>query len=166
MDDKGVAAGYPHRVIDLPAFDLLGFTKIVRSGGEQYGEVRKDGRWEVLRRMVGADGSIYGVASMDSQCPRDHYRYTLAVRTELGNDRDERYESQLFPFHVKASKWVEFALEHFGRQYGEFWGSDPYKMIQELGYSFNRALSIHIDLFPATYITDDDAMQFLMPVES
>ena len=32
-----------------PGFNLTGFTKIVASGGEQYGLVRADGRWEILR---------------------------------------------------------------------------------------------------------------------
>ena len=55
--------GYPVRCERWPAFDLIGFTKIVSSGGEQYDAVRGDGRWEVLRRMAGADQRIYGVAS-------------------------------------------------------------------------------------------------------
>jgi hypothetical protein len=64
----------------LPAFEVVGFTKIVTSGGEQYDAVRRDGRWELLRRLAGKEKTLYGVASVDAACPKGTYGYTLGVR--------------------------------------------------------------------------------------
>ncbi len=166
MEKAITTVPYPYRFIELAAFDLVGFTKIVQSGGEMYREVRADGRWEALKHMAASDGCIYGVASTDKKCPPDHYRYTLAVRSGPDKNADPRHEGDLFPFRVKQSRWAAFTIEHFARQYGGFWQSDPYKMIQELGLSYNRALSIHIDVYSQAYLTDDDKMEFWMPIGS
>ncbi|GEM_PF-1445777 len=164
MDNADDAVPYPHRILELSAFDLAGFTKIVKSGGELYGEVRSDGGWEILRSIATLDGLIYGVASLDKQCPPEHYRYTLAVKKGADSEAKGLYKGQLFALHVKQSSWAAFTLEHFGQQYGGFWHTDPYKMIQKLGYSFNPAVGIHIDVYPPTYLTDDDEMEFWMPI--
>jgi predicted transcriptional regulator YdeE len=149
--------GYPVRCERWPAFDLIGFTKIVSSGGEQYDAVRGDGRWEVLRRMAGADQRIYGVASHDAECPEGRYRYTVAVREPAGPcARDD-----LFPIHIGESEWLVFTLTHFGRQYGAFWQDNPYALTRKLGREFNRAVGLHLDVFDAS---EDDSMEFWMPV--
>lgn len=165
MDEKTVIIPFAYRVIEMPAFELLGFTKVVTSGGELYDAVRGDGRWAMLRQMVGSDPAIYGVASFDKECPKDHYRYTLAVRCDPDAEGSLLNNKALFPFHVKHSRWVAFKLEHFVRDYGIFWQKDPYKMLAEIGYVFNTALSIHIDLYSQNYTSDDDAMEFLMPIK-
>jgi hypothetical protein len=95
---------FVHKIIEMPAFDSLGYTKIVKSGGELYKETRDDGRWTVLRQIAGSDQSIYGVASFDRKFPKDHYRYTLAVRNEPDTRADRLINAQLFAFHVKQSR--------------------------------------------------------------
>ena len=165
MTTNDLILPYPYQIIELPPFDLLGFTKIVSSGGEQYLEVRKDGRWEGLRQMAGIDKTIFGIASMDKDCPKDYYRYTLAVKNTADFHKNIEYENQLFPFRVKSSTWVVFTLEHFTEQYGSFWARNPYTLIQQLGYDYNRALGIHLDVYPEAYQTDDDEMAFWMPIK-
>ena len=166
MTDIELAIPYSYKIIELPSFDLLGFTKIVKSGGEQYNEVRSTDQWNILRQMAGSDKTIYGIASFDKECTKDHYRYTLAVKAALPVKENTDDGKALFPFHVKQSTWCAFTLDHFTKQYGDFWGHDPYAMIQKLGYDFNNRLNIHIDVYPEAYQTDDDAMEFWMPIKN
>jgi hypothetical protein len=156
---------YKTRVERLPSFDLVGFTKIVASGGDLYEGARRDGRWEALLALAGEDGTIYGVASVDKECPKDHYRYTLAVAADPAKAQEYPGRDSLFRMHIKASQWLIFAIEHFNQQYGAFWGDDPYKMTARLGWAFNTALGLHIDAFPPGYAEGNDAMEFMMPVK-
>jgi len=148
--------GFPYERRGSGAFDIAGYTKIVRSGGELYDETRADGRWAALQAMAQGDKRIYGIASFDRECSKDTNRYTLGIA------RGEGGGGQLYPFHVKKSDWIVFSLD-FEREYGAFWGSDPYKLIGELGCEFNKALGLHIDVFGPDY--DGHAMEFWMPVK-
>jgi hypothetical protein len=159
-----VAIQYPYRIFRQPGFGLKGFTKIVKSGGEMYAETRESGRWSLLKEMASADDCIYGVASFDGECPTDYYRYTLGVKSRFSDSRTDRAKGDLFSFHVKPSLWMALTLEHFGLQYGEFWNADPYRMIRELGHTFNKSLGIHVDVYCETYKTEEDAMEFWMPI--
>ncbi len=157
--DEATTVPYPTRTMTLPAFDLLGYTLIVQSGGEQYEAVWGDGRWEELRELAGPEGSIYGVASLDKECPQGSYRYTVAVLAEAAAGRED-----LFPLHIRESEWLVFLLHDFGDQYGGFWQADPYALIQRLGWEFNKRVGLHIDLYGPEYRSDHDSMEFLMPV--
>ncbi len=53
MSKDDLAIPFQHKLIEINSFDLLGFTKIVQSGGEQYDEVRNSGRWDILRQIAG-----------------------------------------------------------------------------------------------------------------
>ncbi|MEW6751250.1 MAG: hypothetical protein AB1505_09770 [Candidatus Latescibacterota bacterium] len=162
VKDSRALVGFPVRLGRMPAFSLTGFTRIVTSGGEQYALVRADGRWEVLRRV---GGTIYGVASSDRECPKDHYRYTLGVQAPASQFGSAVRPQDLFTLQVRQSEWLVFELEHFGRQYGHFWGADPYAMTQKLGWAFNARVGLHIDVYAPSYTSDDDAMEFWMPVK-
>lgn len=161
VKDSPQLVGFPVKVGRSPAFTLTGFTRIVASGGEQYGLVRADGRWEILRRV---GGTIYGVASSDRDCPKDYYRYTVAVQAPAGALGDACRSEDLFTVQVGESDWLVFELEHFSRQYGQLWQANPYAMVQKLGWSFNARVGLHLDVYPPSYVTDDDAMAFWMPV--
>ena len=154
------------KVIEKQAFDLVGFTKIVTSGGEQYDDVRKSGKWDILRQIAGDDKTIFGIGSYDKETPKDHYRYTLAVIKPADLTRFQAYEPQLYSFHVKPSRWCVFTFDHFGRQYGKFWGQNPYQMIKDLGFTYNTVLNLHLDVYPEAFQTDDDEMEFWMPIKS
>ena len=164
MSEDRAPVAYATRVQRLLALDLLGFTKIVASGGELYEEARRDGRWEALLALAGEGGAIYGVASMDKECPKDHYRYTLSVVADPAKVQAYPGREGLYAMHIKASQWLVFAIEHFNQQYGAFWGDDPYRMTARLGWAFNTALGLHIDAFPPGYSAESDAMEFMMPV--
>ncbi len=43
-------------------------------------------------------------------------------------------------------------------------GADPYALIQKLGGAFNNRVNLHIDACAPSYSSDDDAMEFMMPV--
>lgn len=159
-----VPVAYPSRVLALPAFDLLGFTQFVQSGGVLYEAVRHDGRWEELRRLAGEEGSIYGVASHDEACPSGHYRYTMAVKSEACPNRGREGLGDFHPIHIPAAEWVAFLLTDFEAQYGAFWSADPYRLIRQLGWEFNAAVGLHLDVYGPSYHSDHDAMEFLMPV--
>ncbi len=165
MAANDITLTFKYKIIEQQGFDLLGFTKIVVSGGEQYDEIRRSGRWDVLRQIAVADKTIYGIASFDKECTKDHYRYTLTVKKPADLQKFPEYENLLFPFHVKPSTWCVFTLQHFVRQYGTFWSENPYQMIEKLGYKFNNRLSIHLDVYPEAYQTDDDEMEFWMPIK-
>lgn len=152
------------RTMVLPEFDVTGFTKIVASGGEQYGEVRSDGRWEVLRELGGDDKTIYGVASQDKECPEGRYRYTLGVKAPVMSGVAPDTQASLFTIHIPGSEWVAFKLDSFQDQYGELWGANPYKLIQDLGWEFNSAVGLHIDAFAPSFSAESDPMEFWMPV--
>jgi len=154
--------GFPYEKRSLGAFEVIGFTKIVQSGGELYDAVWSDGRWQALQNMTAGDKRIYGIASFDKECSKDTYRYTMGITRDENFIENEFYAGQLYPFHVKKSSWIVFSVD-FEKDYGAFWSSDPYKMIGELGHSFNKVLGLHIDVYAYDY--DDHAMEFWMPVK-
>ncbi len=158
------ATTYPTRIETLPAFDVAGHTAVVASGGEQYGAVRGDGRWERLRDACGGGQTIHGVASMDGECPRGRYRYTVGLRVPPEGPGALAELGDLHPVHVRESEWVVFTLADFGAQYGEFWQADPYALVRDLGWEFNPAVGLHIDVYAPTFVSDHDAMEFWMPV--
>ena len=108
----------------------------------------------------------YGIASMDEECPKGMYRYTLGVKQPPERPRSKPPASELFSFPVGSSEWVVFDIEHFGSQYGVFWQQDPYAVIKQLGYEYNKALSIHIDVYAPPFASEDDGMEFMMPIQS
>jgi hypothetical protein len=157
-------AVYSTRTMLLPEFDVMGFTKIVASGGELYDEVRSDGRWEVLRKLGGDDKTIYGVASEDKECPKGRYRYTLGVKAPVAAGAAPDVQASLFTIHIRGSEWVAFRLDNFHDQYGDFWQADPYKLIKDLGWEFNWAVGLHIDTYAPSFSSDGDPMEFCMPM--
>ena len=161
VKDSRQLTGFPVKLGHSAGFTLTGFSKIVTSGGEQYGLVRADGRWEILRQV---GGTIYGVASSDRDCPKDHYRYTVAVQTPASEFGSVCRPEDLFTLQVRESDWLVFQLEHFSRQYGQLWQANPYALVQKLGWSFNSRVGLHIDVYAPSYVSDDDAMEFWMPV--
>ena len=164
-DDGQVQVRYKTRYEELPSFDLTGFTKIVESGGELYEEVRSDGRWEVLKSFAGEDRRIYGVASFDKHCPKGRYRYTVGVKASADDFNDTRLYEDLFSIHIRQSGWLIFMLEDFERQYGQFWQDDPYQLVKKLGCVFDASVGLHIDVYPPSYASDHDGMEFMMPVK-
>jgi len=163
-EDNRALTGYITKYQRLPAFDLTGFTKIVPSGGELYDEVRNDGRWKLLRDIAGDDKTIYGVASFDKECTKDRYRYTLAVKASEDHVRNSNLGDSLFSIHIKGSEWIIFTIESFAAQWGKFWQDNPYNLINKLGWDFNSMVGLHIDVFPQSYSSNDDCMEFMMPV--
>lgn len=162
--DGPASPAYPARSLVLPALGLVGFTQIVQSGGALYDAVRRDGRWEELRGLAGPEGALYGVASHDAACPEGWYRYTVAVEAAACRAHCAEGHTDLHSIHVPASEWVAFALSDFGAQYGEFWQANPYRLIQALGWEFNAAVGMHLDVYGPAYQSDHDSMEFLMPV--
>ncbi len=162
--NKRANVGYKTRYQELPAFDLIGFTKIVASGGELYDEVRKDGRWERLKTIAGDDKTIFGVASLDKECPKGKYRYTVGIKANAEFLEKPRLDDDLFPIHIKQAGWLIFTLESFIEQYGQFWNDNPYGLIEMLGWSFDSSVGLHIDAFAESYASDHDGMEFMMPV--
>jgi len=163
--DEQAKMDYKTRYQELPAFDLIGFTKIVESGGEIYDAVRSDGRWEKLKTIAGDDKTIFGVASSDKECPKGKYRYTVGVKANAESLEKPRLDSDLFSMHIKQAGWLIFTLESFSKQYGKFWSDDPYRLVEMLGWSFDRSVDLHIDAFAESYTSDQDGMEFMMPVK-
>ena len=159
---ENVIMGFPYQKRHCKAFNIIGFSKIVKSGGELYEEIRADGRWEALTDMNPANKSIYCIASFDSECAKDHYRYSAGVVQDENYTENQLYADQLFRYHVKESDWIIFSID-FAVDYGVFWSKNPYKMISELGCKFNNRLGLHIDVFGAEY--DGHMMDFWMPVK-
>jgi hypothetical protein len=151
--------------VTLPAFDVVGFTKIVTSGGEQLGAVRGDERWQQLRELGGADPTIYGIGSEDDACPAGHYRYTVGVKASEGPVREAGLEGQLFRIPVAASDWLVFPLGFGDGSFGRLWEDDPYRIVAGLGWEFNGAVGVHIDVYPPSYVADNYGFEFWMPVK-
>jgi len=164
VKDSKSPVNYKTRHGRLPAFELVGYTRIVRSGGELYSEARKDGKWEVLREIAGEDKTVYGVASSDKECPKGRYRYTLAVKASADKLENASVHVNLFSIQIQESEWLCFAIEHFETQYGRFWRDGPYDLTTRLGWAFNSEIGLHIDAFPPSYSADNDSMEFMMPV--
>ena len=164
-NDQQGDIGYKTRYQDLPAFDVTGFTKIVKSGGELYDEVRRDGRWDKLKSIAGDDKTIFGVASLDKHCPKGSYRYTVGIKAKAETTHGPRLDEDLFSIHIREATWLIFVLEDFKKQYGEFWRDDPYRLIGRLGWVFDSAVGLHIDAFAEPYASDHDGMEFMMPVK-
>ena len=164
MENKKIH-GFIYENRKINAFDIIGFTKIVKSGGELHDEIRSDGRWDILKNMNSKNKEIYGIASQDKECPikckencKSCYRYTMGIADDENFIANLEYDD-LFKFYVKESDWIVFKLDA-ENGYGELWGKDPYKMITELGYNYNWDLAIHIDVF-----YENNKIEFWMPVK-
>jgi hypothetical protein len=164
--DEQVNVGYKTRYRELPAFDLVGFTRIVESGGELYDEVKSDGRWQRLKTIAGYNKTIFGVASLDKECPKGKYRYTIGVKAKAEFlEKPSLWDIDLFTIHIKQASWLIFTLESFIKQYGQFWHADPYRLVEMLGWTFDRSVGLHIDIFVEFYASDQDGMGFMIPVK-
>jgi hypothetical protein len=164
-EDNKALTGFSTRCERLPAFDLYGFSKIVESGGELYDEVRSDSRWEVLRNIAGDDKTIYGVASHDKDAPKGRYRYTLAIKESSEyRVRNTDLGVRLFSIYIRESEWIVFELENMTTDFGKLWQDNPYNLVKKLGWEYNPLVGLHIDVFPPSYSSNDDPMQFMMPV--
>jgi len=153
--------GYPYKKCSRSAFDIIGFTKVVHSGGELYNAIRADGRWDALHGMNPCDKTIYGVASHDDECYDGCYRYTFGISKDEHFKENPLYAETLFPFRVIESDWIVFSLD-FLRDYGAFWQADPFILIDQLGFHFNNSIGMHMDVYKENF--DGHEMEFWMPV--
>jgi hypothetical protein len=160
--EKNEILGFEYKNVFMHSFEIIGFTKIVQSGGELYDEIRNGEKWDILKKMNIKDKTIYGIASLDKDCPEHFYRYTMGIKKDDGYLINEKHKNELFSFQVKESNWIVFSLD-FSTDYGKLWGSDPYKIIKDIGYNFNNSLGIHIDVFREDY--DGHEMEFWMPIK-
>ena len=129
-----------------------------------YAAVRDDGRWDQLKAIGGQDGTVYGVASEDDECPKGKYRYTIAVKAPSGKSNASSIPKGLFHVHISETEWLVFEINHFETQYGDFWRRDPYATTRELGYSFNNSMGLHLDVYPPDFSSDNDYSEFWLPV--
>jgi hypothetical protein len=150
---------------EWPAFTITGISRITASGGELFDAVRRDGRWEALRRLGGEDATLYGMASFDKACSEGTYRYTLGVKNAVATAGDLFAGETLFSLPIRQAGWLVFELDDFAAQWGEFWRDDPYRMVQELGWVFDPRVGLHIDVFPPAFVLEHDPMSFMMPVK-
>jgi hypothetical protein len=155
--------GFEYSIKKLSSFEIIGFTKIVNSGGEMYDEViQKKEKWEILKNMNPKNKNVYGIASMDKECSEGKYRYTMGIEKDENYIENKIYTDQLFKMSIKESTWIIFSLD-FENDFGKLWENDPYKLIGEIGYSFNNAVGLHIDVFTENY--DGHKMEFWMPIK-
>ena len=150
---------------EWPAFTVTGISRVVASGGEVYGDVRSDGRWEALRQLGGEDATLYGVASLDKAGFQGAYRYTLGVKDVPVAAGDQLAGEPLFTLPIRQAGWLVFELDDFMGQWGDFWRDDPYRMVQELGWVYDAGVGLHIDVFPPAYVSEHDPVSFMMPVK-
>ena len=52
MTSNDLTLAFNYKINEEPSFDLLGFTKIVVSGCEQYDQIRHSGKWDILRQIA------------------------------------------------------------------------------------------------------------------
>ncbi|MCU0520646.1 MAG: hypothetical protein MUF84_08145 [Anaerolineae bacterium] len=150
---------------EWPAFTITGVSKIVGSGGEVFDAVRRDGRWEALQRLGGDDATLYGVASYDKAATQGAYRYTLGVKDVAVAAGALLGGEALFSIPIQQAGWLVFELYSFSAQWGEFWHDDPYRLVQEVGWVFDTRVGLHIDVFTTAFVSEHDAMAFMMPVK-
>jgi hypothetical protein len=71
----------------------------------------------------------------------------------------------LFSIPIRQAGWLVFELDSFSAQWGEFWHDDPYRLVQEIGWVFDTRVGLHIDVFTTAFVSEHDAMAFMMPVK-
>jgi hypothetical protein len=161
MDNKEIK-GFIYNRKNSSSFDIIGFTKIVNSGGELYDEVRQSNKWEILKNLNVKNKTLFGVASHDKECTEGKYRYTMGIKKDENYVEDKEYIEQLFSINISESEWIIFTMD-FENEYGKFWGNNPYQLIDEIGFSFNDSVGLHIDVFGEDY--NGHKMEFWMPIK-
>jgi hypothetical protein len=156
---------YRTKYCEWPAFRITGVSSVTVSGGEIFDAVRRDGRWEALRRLGGEDATLYGVASFDKAGSQGAYRYTLGVKDPVVTAGDLLGGETLFSLPIRQAGWIVFELDDFAAQWGQFWRDDPYRLVQELGWAYDARVGLHIDVFPPTFVSEHDPVAFMMPVK-
>jgi hypothetical protein len=86
--DNNEIKGFIYNRKNCHSFGIIGFTKIVNSGGELYDEIRQGKKWEILKSMNAKNKNLFGVASHDKECTEGKYRYTMGI------EKNEKWKSE------------------------------------------------------------------------
>ncbi len=154
--------GYKVRVWHRPAFNVVGFTHRVPANAtesfvpEIWKSLKNDGRLQLLSHCTPIRPWILGLASWDSTCEENGYRYTICIEQTSRVDLSSlRGVPDFFIKEIGASDWMHFELtdDLFPQQ---FWNDNPHKMLSLLGYAFNmrhgdESIGLHFDAYPPDY---------------
>jgi len=166
--EKNEIMGFAYKEMDIPSFEVIGFTKITPSQVEAYQEILRndDVKSEILRKIV-KDKPLYCIKSRDKECPKDFWRYTIGKNNDDGHSENEEYKNELFTFQVKESKWLIFTLdvskECILTGFIKFLHNDPYETIWEAGYEPTTSIVRYIEVHKENY--DGHEMEFWIPVK-
>jgi hypothetical protein len=151
IENSKEIVGYRARLVELSAFEVAGFTKCVTSGGEQYGEVRSDGRWAELVATSSAPTWVLGLGDWDEQCPPNGQRYTICIeRTPQVDLSALEAKYKLHRKTIGATAWMCFEVQ----QGQSIWTNEhePYAMFRKLGWQWNANVGCHFDAHPPGHV--------------
>ncbi len=158
--------GFNVSIIEKPAFGIIGFTRFVKLDGKTIHswieELTQNGKMAKLAGILGAPRQIWvclsgneGVSDADCRC-------TVCVEREVQHDFSVLSDDELFTMRVPASSWALFELNSMQTP-RELHEKNVYRLISEIGYSWNDAVGLHLD--NEHEWQPGKTMSFLLPVK-
>jgi predicted transcriptional regulator YdeE len=174
LENAEAIVGYRVKMMQKPAFQVVGFTFIIPPAQEAvipklWDEVEADGRLVDLIKASPIPTWVLGMGSWDPECEKHGMRYTICI--ELTGQTDLRNLVSKYPLFTKqigASDWMCFKLTHQpGNQ--RFWQDNPYQMMKKLGYKLNTgdfSIGLHFDAYPPGFdAIENPSMEFWITVK-
>ena len=161
----GEIKGFTYEKIDVPAFDVIGFTEPRDEKNEElFGLLLKTGKMDALKEMNPINKKLYRISSWDKECSKNGYRITIGVEKNNNFLEMEKYKSELFTIHMNQSDYIIFDLgaNEPVKNYDNLLQVNYYDLIDELGYKLNPAVGLTIDVFQ--YALDGQYFETWIPV--
>jgi len=156
--------GFAIQIIHKPAFELVGFTRLVHLDGVSIAnflkELNETGQMEKLSATLHAPQQVWvglswaGDADFDCRC-------TVCVEKTEVHDFSRFSENQLFTLPAPASDWADFIVGE-GQSPTELHSHDVYQMVEEIGYTYHTKVGFHLD--DEHEWSQGKEMHFLLPV--
>jgi hypothetical protein len=161
----GEIKGFTYEKINVPAFDVIGFTEPRDGKNEElFGVLLETGKMDALKEMNPIDKRLYRISSWDNECSKHGYRITIGVEKNKNFKEMKEYGSELFSIHMNQSDYIIFDLgsNEPVKNYDNLLQVNYYNLIDELGYKLNPAVGLTIDVFQ--YILDGQYFETWIPV--
>ena len=161
--------GFKITLIKKPAFEIIGFTRFLYcSDGVSIGtflkELTNSGQMSKLAGTLDISRQIWVCLSGNEGRPNSDCRCTVCVEKTNGHDFSQFKAEELFALKIPESEWADYEIGN-GQSFMDLHKNDVYKMVQDIGYTFNDEVGLHFDN-EHEEARPNKGLHFLLPVKS
>jgi hypothetical protein len=139
--------GFKITIVQKPNFKAIGYTRPVNLDGRSIGvflkELNENGQMDKLTATLQTPQQVWVCLSDEGYLGSD-CRCTVCVEKTEKHDFSQLTEEGLHTLYVSASEWADFEVGE-DQSPAELHSFDVYKMVEEIGYTFNWNVGFHFD---------------------